>query len=184
MQTTEAPNHTPIPHTDDHLRRAEEAHLFILMERFIERGYAIVAFTPEELGEADPDAVASHMIEHGWQMIDVENAPKTQDRADSPYVHDPTQPTEFKPPICTPEYMQALADEARAEEEAWREKEAELKRGRKEEQWVIVTYWPHEPTEVYGTFRSQREALDYAERQGFHHTCAYDLHQILDIEEE
>jgi hypothetical protein len=69
------PDHTAVPRCPD------EATLFLLMERFIERGYAIVAFTPEELGEADPDAVASHMIEHGWQMIDVENAPKTEERA-------------------------------------------------------------------------------------------------------
>jgi hypothetical protein len=27
------------------------------------------------------------------------------------------------------------------------------------EQWVILTFWPHEPTEVYGVFSSQREAL-------------------------
>ena len=52
------------------------------------------------------------------------------------------------------------------------------------EQWVILTFWPHEPTEVYGIFNSQKEALNYANRQGFHHTCAYDVHQILDIEDE
>lgn len=53
-----------------------------------------------------------------------------------------------------------------------------------QEQWVILTFWPHEPTEVYGIFSSQRDALAYADRQGFQHTCAYDVHQILNIDEE
>jgi hypothetical protein len=38
-------------------------------------GYAVAVFTPEELGKASADKVTSHMIDHGWQLIDTENAP-------------------------------------------------------------------------------------------------------------
>lgn len=33
-------------------------------------GYAIVAFTPEELRGADPDHVEDRLIELGWDVID------------------------------------------------------------------------------------------------------------------
>jgi hypothetical protein len=33
-------------------------------------GYAVAAFTPEELRGADPDRVADLMCEHGWYAID------------------------------------------------------------------------------------------------------------------
>ena len=53
-----------------------------------------------------------------------------------------------------------------------------------QEQWVILTFWPHAPTEVYGIFSSQKDALDYADKQGFKHTCEYEVYQILNIDEE
>jgi hypothetical protein len=33
-------------------------------------GYAVVAFTPEELRGADPDHVEDRLIELGWDVID------------------------------------------------------------------------------------------------------------------
>jgi hypothetical protein len=125
------PDHTAVP------RCPEEATLFLLMERFIERGYAIVAFTPEELGEADPDAVASHMIEHGWQMIDVENAPKTEERADDynpdSYVFNPlTAPAKdnykFVPPRSLTIVTPTTECETELEEQAWQDLEQRLAR--------------------------------------------------------
>lgn len=32
--------------------------------------------------------------------------------------------------------------------------------------WVILNYFPHSPTDVYGLFDSEKEAIDYAEAQG------------------
>lgn len=120
----------------------DETALFLLMERFIERGYAIVAFTPEELGEADPDAVASHMIEHGWQMIDTENAPKTEERADDynpdSYVFNPlTAPAKdnykFVPPRSLTIVTPTTECETELEEQAWQELEQRIqKRGEQE----------------------------------------------------
>ena len=33
-------------------------------------GYAVVAFTPDELRSADPDQVENRLIELGWDVID------------------------------------------------------------------------------------------------------------------
>ena len=33
--------------------------------------------------------------------------------------------------------------------------------------WVILSYFPHSPVDVYGLFDSEKEAMDYAEKQGF-----------------
>ena len=35
-----------------------------------DEGYAIVVFTPDELGDACPDDVESRLIELGWDVID------------------------------------------------------------------------------------------------------------------
>ena len=32
--------------------------------------------------------------------------------------------------------------------------------------WVILSFFPHEPVDVYGLFDSEKEARDYAEQQG------------------
>jgi hypothetical protein len=40
------------------------------MEWAAREGYAVAVFTPEELGEAEADAVQSRMIESGWDAID------------------------------------------------------------------------------------------------------------------
>lgn len=53
------------------------------------------------------------------------------------------------------------------------------------EQWVILSYFPYSPVEVYGTFSTEQEARDYAERQGFAAAegMAYDVRRILNVEE-
>jgi len=52
------------------------------------------------------------------------------------------------------------------------------------EQWVILNYFPHEPVHVYGTFASETEAREYAERQGMSiGGNAYDIHLIKNAEE-
>lgn len=32
--------------------------------------------------------------------------------------------------------------------------------------WVILNHFPHSPTDVYGLFDTEKEAIDYAEAQG------------------
>ena len=54
------------------------------------------------------------------------------------------------------------------------------------EQWVILSYFPYSPVEVYGTFSTEQEARDYAEQQGFaaaEWMMAYDVRMILNVEE-
>jgi hypothetical protein len=53
------------------------------------------------------------------------------------------------------------------------------------EQWVILSYFPYSPVEVYGTFSTEQEARDYAEQQGFAagEDMAYDVRMILNTEE-
>ena len=53
------------------------------------------------------------------------------------------------------------------------------------QQWVICQYFPYDPMDVYGMFDSEKEAIEYAERQGFAlYNGAYSVHRILDIKEE
>ena len=52
------------------------------------------------------------------------------------------------------------------------------------EMWVIVDYFPHEPSHVYGLFKSEQEAHEYAKRQGFGIAGAYEVKCILNVEEE
>jgi hypothetical protein len=33
-------------------------------------------------------------------------------------------------------------------------------------QWVILNYFPHNPTDVYGFFNTEEEARAYADKQG------------------
>lgn len=92
-------------------------------------GYAVAVFTPEELGKASADKVASHMIDHGWQMIDAENATPVEDRID---LFDPTtDTTKFTPPRSMTVAQKPTREEWCAwatattpeEDEAWRELE-------------------------------------------------------------
>lgn len=53
-----------------------------------------------------------------------------------------------------------------------------------ESKWVLLHYFPHEPVQVYGRFRTEEEARAYAERQGFAIGGAYQPCEILDVEEE
>jgi hypothetical protein len=50
--------------------------------------------------------------------------------------------------------------------------------------WVIIDYVPHEPSHVYGTFATEKAAMDYAARQGFGISGAYEVKNILEINEE
>ena len=52
------------------------------------------------------------------------------------------------------------------------------------ERWVIIDYFPHEPSHVYGTFATEKAAMDYAARQGFGISGAYEVKNILEINEE
>lgn len=53
------------------------------------------------------------------------------------------------------------------------------------ETWVIVDYFPHEPSMVYGMFKSEQEAREYAKRQRFGIAPgAYEIKCVLNIEEE
>ena len=46
--------------------------------------------------------------------------------------------------------------------------------------WVILSYFPHSPVDVYGLFDSEQDAKDYAERQGFAvGQGAYDIKSVL-----
>lgn len=42
-----------------------------LFDALRDRGFAVVAFTPDELGTADPNSVESFMIQYGWDFIDM-----------------------------------------------------------------------------------------------------------------
>jgi hypothetical protein len=53
------------------------------------------------------------------------------------------------------------------------------------ERWIIINYFPHEPSHVYGVFDSEEEALIYAEVQGMSTGGnAYEIKSILDVNEE
>jgi len=53
------------------------------------------------------------------------------------------------------------------------------------ERWIIINYFPHEPSQVYGVFASEEEALIYAEVQGMGMgENAYEIKSILDVNEE
>ena len=47
--------------------------------------------------------------------------------------------------------------------------------------FVVLSYHEHEPVQVYGTFPTAEEAREWATRQS---ADAYDVHEILDINEE
>ena len=51
--------------------------------------------------------------------------------------------------------------------------------------WVILSYFPNSPTDVYGFFDSEQGARDYAERQGFSvGEGAYSVHMVLNAHYE
>jgi len=53
------------------------------------------------------------------------------------------------------------------------------------EQWIIINYFPHEPSQVYGVFASEEEALIYAEVQGMSvGENAYEIKCIRNVDEE
>jgi len=53
------------------------------------------------------------------------------------------------------------------------------------ERWIIINYFPYEPTQVYGVFNSEEEALIYAEAQGMSMGGnAYEIKSILNVNEE
>jgi hypothetical protein len=49
-----------------------------------------------------------------------------------------------------------------------------------EEAWVLLAHFPYEPTKVYGFFRTNKEAMDYAQRQGFGGEGAFEAKMVLD----
>ena len=46
--------------------------------------------------------------------------------------------------------------------------------------WVILNFFPHSPTHVFGFFDTEKEALDYAEKNGMD-KCgnAFDIQMVL-----
>jgi hypothetical protein len=53
------------------------------------------------------------------------------------------------------------------------------------ERWVIINYFSEEPSQVYGVFASEEEALIYAEVQGMSMDGnAYEVKFIRDVNEE
>ena len=50
--------------------------------------------------------------------------------------------------------------------------------------WVILSYFPHCPVEVFGFFDSEQGARDYAHRQGFPIGGAYDIRMVLNAHYE
>ena len=53
------------------------------------------------------------------------------------------------------------------------------------ERFIVINYFPHEPTQVYGVFESEEEALIYAEVQGMSMDGnAYEVKFIRDVNEE
>ena len=77
-------------------------------------GYAVAVFTPEELGKVSADKVTSHMIDHGWQLIDTENAPPVEDRIE--LFNPTTDTTQF----VRPRSLDLIAEVTPEEEEAWK----------------------------------------------------------------
>ena len=54
------------------------------------------------------------------------------------------------------------------------------------EQWVVTVFWDYEPSEVYGTFPSEEEAIAWVDRQtettqldGY----AFAVNRVRDLEE-
>lgn len=46
--------------------------------------------------------------------------------------------------------------------------------------WVILNYFPHEPADVFGFFDTEKEALDYAEKNGMDmYGNSFDVHMVL-----
>ena len=43
------------------------------LEKLRDAGFAIAIFTPEEVGEANPETVEDSMVERGWFTINQEN---------------------------------------------------------------------------------------------------------------
>jgi hypothetical protein len=53
------------------------------------------------------------------------------------------------------------------------------------EVFVILSYWPYEPVQVYGTFDTEQEAWAYAEAQAFTIGLgSFEVKPIRDINEE
>jgi hypothetical protein len=53
------------------------------------------------------------------------------------------------------------------------------------ERFIVINYFPHEPTQVYGMFDTEEEALIYAEAQGMSESGnAYEVKFIRDVNEE
>jgi len=51
--------------------------------------------------------------------------------------------------------------------------------------WVILSFFPNSPTDVYGLFDSEQEARDYAERHGFAiGGGAYQINMVLNAHHE
>jgi len=52
--------------------------------------------------------------------------------------------------------------------------------------WVVLSYFPRSPVHVYGVFRTDSEAYEYAERQGMaaDSRSAYEVLEIRDVNEE
>jgi hypothetical protein len=52
--------------------------------------------------------------------------------------------------------------------------------------WVILSYFPCSPVHVYGTFHTDSEAYEYAERQGMaaDSQSAYEVIEVKDIRGE
>lgn len=50
-----------------------------VIESLRAEGFAVTVFTPDELGDADPDQVQDKMTERGWQAIDWLNATDSGD---------------------------------------------------------------------------------------------------------
>lgn len=61
--------------------RPSEPHwssIVSFIDALTQAGYAVAIFCPEELGKVSAEKVASHMIDHGWQLIDTENTPPSE----------------------------------------------------------------------------------------------------------
>ena len=51
--------------------------------------------------------------------------------------------------------------------------------------WVILNYFPHSPTNVYGFFDTEKEALDYAIKHKMDmHGNAFDTQMVLNAHYE
>jgi hypothetical protein len=51
--------------------------------------------------------------------------------------------------------------------------------------WVILNFFPHSPTHVFGFFDTEKEALDYAEKNGMD-KCgnAFDIQMVVNAHYE